>query len=92
MKDVRMQVKRIAFTIFFFYYAASAIGMAALFQTFQYTGFLQAIVHSVYGNSPIGPSFLSISLGLFCVIRCTSSSESGTKSALSAMGLGLIVS
>ncbi|WP_245592921.1 putative polysaccharide biosynthesis protein [Carnobacterium funditum] len=87
MKDVRMQLSD-SIQLFFFIMLPSAIGMAVVSKPL-YTVF--------YGYSAFGTgilqlsSFMSISLGLFVLLGSTLQAANQTKSALSAMGLGLIV-
>lgn len=86
MKDVRMQLSD-SIQLFFFIMLPSAIGMAVVSKPL-YTVF--------YGYSALGTgilqlsSFMSIFLGLFVLLGSTLQAADQTKSALSAMGIGLI--
>ncbi|MGB6177803.1 putative polysaccharide biosynthesis protein [Carnobacterium sp.] len=87
MKDVRMQLSD-SIQLFFFIMLPSAIGMAVVSKPL-YTVF--------YGYSSFGTgilqlsSFMSIFLGLFVLLGSTLQAADRTKSALSAMVIGLIV-
>lgn len=87
MKDVRRQLSD-SIQLFFFIMLPAAIGMAVVSKPL-YTVF--------YGYSAFGTgilqlsSFMSIFLGLFVLLGSTLQAADQTKSALSAMAVGLIV-